>query len=86
MKAATVWSIGQIGHHTPEHAKVVAMANILPKLLDLYTDANSSEDLRAKVKAVTLSDEDMHSHSIIVPFICCHQLHAFLHAESEHTS
>ncbi|KAF7214076.1 sperm-associated antigen 6 [Nothobranchius furzeri] len=50
MKAATVWSIGQIGSHTPEHAKAVATANLLPRLLELYMDAGSSEDLRAKCK------------------------------------
>ncbi|XP_010733461.3 sperm-associated antigen 6 [Larimichthys crocea] len=50
MKAATVWSIGQIGHHTPEHARAVATANLLPKLLELYMDASSSEDLQAKCK------------------------------------
>uniref|UniRef100_A0A3Q2Q8Y8 Sperm associated antigen 6 n=1 Tax=Fundulus heteroclitus TaxID=8078 RepID=A0A3Q2Q8Y8_FUNHE len=50
MKAAAVWSIGQIGHHTPEHAKAVATAGLLPKLLQLYTDASSSEDLQAKVR------------------------------------
>lgn len=49
VKAATVWSIGQIGHHTPEHASAVAAANLLPRLLELYTDAGSSEDLQAKV-------------------------------------
>ncbi|KAM8730797.1 sperm-associated antigen 6 [Acanthopagrus schlegelii] len=50
MKAAAVWSIGQIGHHTPEHAKAVATASLLPKLLELYMDASSSEDLQAKCK------------------------------------
>ncbi|XP_060920881.1 sperm-associated antigen 6 [Labrus mixtus] len=50
VKAATVWSIGQIGRHTPEHAKAVATANLLPKLLQLYMDAGSSEDLQAKSK------------------------------------
>ncbi|XP_008299598.1 sperm-associated antigen 6-like [Stegastes partitus] len=50
IKAATVWSIGQIGHHTPEHAKAVATAHLLPKLLELYMDARSSEDLQAKSK------------------------------------
>ncbi|KAM7370013.1 hypothetical protein PAMP_011299 [Pampus punctatissimus] len=50
IKAATVWSIGQIGHHTPEHAKAVAAANLLPKLLLLYMDAGSSEDLQTKSK------------------------------------
>ncbi|KAM6908826.1 sperm-associated antigen 6 [Lycodopsis pacificus] len=50
IKAAAAWSIGQIGHHTPEHAKAVATANLLTKLLELYMDANSSEDLQAKSK------------------------------------
>ncbi|XP_029979552.1 sperm-associated antigen 6 [Sphaeramia orbicularis] len=50
MKAAAVWSVGQIGHHTPEHAKAVATAHLLPKLLELYMDANSSEDLQSKSK------------------------------------
>ncbi|CAD1480126.1 unnamed protein product, partial [Heterotrigona itama] len=46
--AVTVWAIGQIGKHTSEHAKAVAVANILPKLLQLYNNPNSSEDLKAK--------------------------------------
>ncbi|XP_006624170.1 sperm-associated antigen 6-like isoform X2 [Apis dorsata] len=46
--AVTVWAIGQIGKHTSEHAKAVAVANILPKLLELYNNPNSSEDLKAK--------------------------------------
>ncbi|CAG5895838.1 unnamed protein product [Menidia menidia] len=50
VKAATVWSVGQVGHHTPEHAKAVAAANLLPKLLELYMDASSSEDLQVKSK------------------------------------
>uniref|UniRef100_A0A3B5MD93 Sperm associated antigen 6 n=1 Tax=Xiphophorus couchianus TaxID=32473 RepID=A0A3B5MD93_9TELE len=50
IKSATVWSLDQIGHHTREHAKVVASANLLPKLLELYLDPSSSEDLQAKSK------------------------------------
>lgn len=46
--AVTVWAIGQIGKHTSEHAKAVATANILSKLLQLYNDPKSSDDLRAK--------------------------------------
>ncbi|XP_076627734.1 sperm-associated antigen 6 [Colletes latitarsis] len=46
--AITVWAIGQIGKHTPEHAKAIAVANILPKLLELYNDPSSSEDLKLK--------------------------------------
>lgn len=50
IKAATVWSIGQIGQHTTEHAKEVAKANLMPKLLNLYMDGSSSEDLQEKVR------------------------------------
>lgn len=50
LKAAAAWSLGQIGRHTPEHAKAVALANVLPKLLDCYLRAESSEDLQQKAK------------------------------------
>ncbi|CAL8311593.1 unnamed protein product [Merluccius merluccius] len=50
MKAAAAWAIGQIGRHTPEHARVVGTANLLPALLQLYLDTNSSEDLQVKCK------------------------------------
>lgn len=33
--AITVWAVGQIGKHTSEHAKAVAVANILPKILQV---------------------------------------------------
>ncbi|XP_017884671.1 sperm-associated antigen 6-like isoform X3 [Ceratina calcarata] len=47
--AVTVWAIGQIGKHTSEHAKAVAVAaDVLPKLLQLYNSPNTSEDLKAK--------------------------------------
>ncbi|KYQ54676.1 Sperm-associated antigen 6 [Trachymyrmex zeteki] len=46
--AVTVWAIGQIGKYTPEHAKAVAIANLLSKLVELYNDPISSEDLKAK--------------------------------------
>ena len=31
IKAATVWALGQIGGHTPEHAKAIAVSNVLPR-------------------------------------------------------
>lgn len=34
--AVTVWAIGQIGKHTPEHAKAVAVTDILSKLLEVF--------------------------------------------------
>lgn len=33
--AVTAWTLGQIGKHTPEHAKSVADANVLSKLLEV---------------------------------------------------
>ncbi|KAI2649040.1 Sperm-associated antigen 6 [Labeo rohita] len=50
IKAATAWAFGQIGRHTPEHARAVAVANVFPKLLNLYLDSESSEDLQVKAK------------------------------------
>ena len=31
INAATVWALGQIGGHTPEHAKAIAVSNVLPR-------------------------------------------------------
>ncbi|XP_028606106.1 sperm-associated antigen 6 isoform X3 [Podarcis muralis] len=50
IKAAAAWSLGQIGRHTPEHARAVAVANVLPVLLSLYMSPESSEDLQVKTK------------------------------------
>lgn len=49
IQAAAAWALGQIGRHTPEHAKAVAVANVLPKLLAAYLRADASEDLQTKV-------------------------------------
>jgi 3-methyladenine DNA glycosylase AlkD len=49
LKAAIAWSLGQIGRHTPEHSKAIALANVLPKLLEIYLKSDSSEDLQQKV-------------------------------------
>ncbi|RLW11477.1 hypothetical protein DV515_00001446 [Chloebia gouldiae] len=48
IKAAAAWALGQIGRHTAEHARHVAVANVLPTLLDIFLDTRSSEDLKAK--------------------------------------
>lgn len=50
VKAASAWALGQIGRHSPEHAKAVAVANVLPRLLHLYLNENSSDDLQLKSK------------------------------------
>lgn len=33
--AVTAWTLGQIGKHTPEHAKSIAVTNTLSKLLEV---------------------------------------------------
>lgn len=48
-QAATAWALGQIGRHTPEHAKAVALTNVLESLLFCCRNSASSEDLQAKV-------------------------------------
>ncbi|XP_044260764.1 sperm-associated antigen 6-like [Tribolium madens] len=48
--AVTAWTIGQIGKHSPEHAKAVAAANLFPRLVQLYVSEETSEDLKFKCK------------------------------------
>lgn len=48
IKAAAAWSLGQIGHHTPDHAKALAQTDVFRKLIDVYSDDRSSEDLKTK--------------------------------------
>jgi hypothetical protein len=50
LRAAAAWALGQIGRHTPEHAKAVALANVLPRLLQFYLKDDSTEDLQQKCK------------------------------------
>ncbi|XP_064018586.1 sperm-associated antigen 6 [Pogoniulus pusillus] len=50
IKAAATWALEQIGKHTPEHARAVALANVLPTLLAMYMDTSSSADLQLKAK------------------------------------
>merc|ERR1719273_3087769 len=33
IRAASAWSLGQIGRHTPDHSKALAQADILSKLI-----------------------------------------------------
>lgn len=50
MKSATAWSLGQIGRHTPDHAKALADTGVLPVLVALENDTHSSEDLKSKCR------------------------------------
>lgn len=53
IKAACSWALGQIGHHSPDHAKCLAENAVLPKLLNILssnTKQEYEEDLRAKTE------------------------------------
>lgn len=43
IKAAICWSLGQIGRHSPEHAKYVSEGGILPKLLNVYLTTSTAD-------------------------------------------
>ncbi|KAJ3332053.1 Sperm-associated antigen 6 [Blyttiomyces sp. JEL0837] len=55
IKAACAWSLGQIGRHSPDHAKTLADNAVLPKLLKVLTATGSQgddvgSDLKTKTK------------------------------------
>lgn len=48
IKAAAAWSLGQVGRHTPDHARALAQADVFRRLIDVYRDDDSSADLKTK--------------------------------------
>jgi len=50
LKAASAWSLGQVGRHSPEHARALADAGVLRRLLAVFLHQGSSEDLQTKAK------------------------------------
>lgn len=50
VKASIAYSLGQIGQHSPEHAKALIEVDILRRLLAVHLHEESSEDLRKKAK------------------------------------
>jgi len=48
IKAASAWSLGQIGRHSPEHSKALAQLDVFRRLIDVYRDPESSADLKTK--------------------------------------
>lgn len=48
VQAAAAWAIGQLGRHSPVHAKHIADANALPLLIKLEISPDSSEELNLK--------------------------------------
>lgn len=54
IKAAAGWALGQVGRHSPEHAKALADEKVLEKLLFVYINGGdksaTSDDLRLKAR------------------------------------
>jgi hypothetical protein len=50
IKAACAWTLGQIGRHTPDHARAIAEGDVLRHLLACMVHEESSEDLKTKSK------------------------------------
>lgn len=50
VQAATVWTLGQIGRHTPDHAKAMAEGGVLQPMVVLHVREDSSPDLKTKSK------------------------------------
>lgn len=50
VKGSIAWTLGNIGKHSPEHARVLAEVDILRRLLAVYLHSESSEDVRNKAK------------------------------------
>ncbi len=50
IKAATVWTLGQVGRHTPDHSKALAEGGIFAPMVVLLSREDSSDDLKAKCK------------------------------------
>jgi 3-methyladenine DNA glycosylase AlkD len=48
IKGACAWTLGQIGRHTPDHARALAEGDVLRHLLACMVHEESSEDLKTK--------------------------------------
>lgn len=48
IKAASAWSLGQIGGHSADHSRAMAEADVPSHLLAVYKFQESSEDLKKK--------------------------------------
>lgn len=50
VKAACAWTFGQIGRHSPDHARAITEADVLRHLLACLVHQDSSDDLKSKSK------------------------------------
>lgn len=73
IKAAAAWSLGQIGRHSPDHAKTLADSGVLPKLLQVLKSSSSSgnqdsigADLNTKTKRALkcILEKTLHMESL----------------------
>lgn len=48
LKAAAAWALGQLGRHTPHHAKAVADTGALESLVSVHASESASDDLQRK--------------------------------------
>jgi hypothetical protein len=62
VKVACVWTLGQLGRHTPDHSKALTEGGCLAPMVVLLSHPESSDDLRLKckraLKAVVLKCTD----------------------------
>ena len=50
VKVACVWTLGQLGRHTPDHSKALTEGGCLAPMVVLLSHPESSDDLRLKCK------------------------------------
>lgn len=50
IRAAAAWSLGQVGRHTPDHARALAQVDVLRHLMDAFADAGAQADLQTKAQ------------------------------------
>merc|ERR1712060_464042 len=64
IKAAAAWSLGQIGRHSPDHAKYLAEADVPARLLAVYMmqEGQGSNDLKDKSKKALKNIIQMCTH------------------------
>ena len=61
IKAASAWSLGQIGRHSADHSRALAESDVPARLLAVYMEAQS-EDLKTKAKRALKSIVQMCSY------------------------
>jgi hypothetical protein len=71
IKAACAWTLGQIGRHTPDHARALAEGDVLRHLLACMVHEDSSEDLRTKAKRALKVRTTLTAHTYTTTLPLC---------------